>query len=98
LAAIWSDLLGHQHLDTNSNFFELGGHSLLAVQMISRVEQEWGIKLSRMAVTLNTLGQISATISKSSAPASPHRSDIGAPEPRGSFTARLLTRLRRRVA
>ena len=98
LAAIWSDLLGHQHLDTNSNFFELGGHSLLAVQMISRVEQEWGVKLSRMAVTLNTLGQISATISKSSAPASPHRSDIGAPEPRGSFTARLLTRLRRRVA
>ncbi len=98
LAAIWSHLLGHQHLDTNSNFFELGGHSLLAVQMISRVEQEWGIKLSRMAVTLNTLGQIAATISKSSAPASTHRSDIAAPEPRGSFTARLLTRLRRRVA
>ena len=98
LAAIWSDLLGLQHLDTNSNFFEIGGHSLLAVQMISRVEQEWGIKLSRMAVTLNTLGQIAATISKSSAPASPHRSDVAAPEPRGSFTARLLTRLRRRVA
>lgn len=62
LVRIWSDLLGTTAVPTTGNFFELGGHSLLAIQMIGRVERETGVKLNRMAVTLNTLGQIAKTM------------------------------------
>ncbi len=62
LALIWKEMLGVDEVSTRGNFFELGGHSLLAIQMIGRVERELGVKLPRMAVTLNTLGQIAKTL------------------------------------
>jgi hypothetical protein len=62
LASVWAELLGIDDVPLNGNFFELGGHSLLAIQMIGRVERETGVKLNRMAVTLNTLGQIAKTM------------------------------------
>ncbi|MGL4861210.1 MAG: amino acid adenylation domain-containing protein, partial [Enterobacteriaceae bacterium] len=37
LAAIWSELLGCEHISRHDSFFALGGHSLLAVRLINRV-------------------------------------------------------------
>jgi acyl carrier protein len=34
---IWSEVLGVEHVELDSNFFELGGHSLLALQVMTRV-------------------------------------------------------------
>jgi non-ribosomal peptide synthetase component F/thioesterase domain-containing protein/acyl carrier protein len=48
LTAIWADLLGVQEtdIDGNANFFELGGHSLLAARMLTRVEAEFGRRVT----------------------------------------------------
>ncbi|MEM7579804.1 MAG: non-ribosomal peptide synthetase [Cyanobacteria bacterium P01_A01_bin.80] len=46
LAGIWSDILGVEKLSIHDNFFELGGNSLLATQVISRILQEFFIKIS----------------------------------------------------
>ncbi|HVG21000.1 MAG TPA: amino acid adenylation domain-containing protein, partial [Blastocatellia bacterium] len=37
VAAIWSEVLGHDQIGIYDNFFDLGGHSLLATQIISRL-------------------------------------------------------------
>jgi thioesterase domain-containing protein/acyl carrier protein len=48
LTAIWAELLGLQEteIDGNANFFELGGHSLLAARMLTRVEAEFGRRVT----------------------------------------------------
>jgi amino acid adenylation domain-containing protein len=45
LSAIWADLLGLDNIGINDNFFELGGHSLLATRVISRIREEFQVKL-----------------------------------------------------
>jgi amino acid adenylation domain-containing protein len=45
LSAIWAGLLGLENIGINDNFFELGGHSLLATRVISRVREEFKVKL-----------------------------------------------------
>ncbi|RKG56672.1 hypothetical protein D7V80_40480, partial [Corallococcus sp. CA054B] len=46
LAAIFSDVLGLQHIGVHDNFFDLGGHSLLASQVVSKIARELGIQIS----------------------------------------------------
>ena len=43
---IWKDILKTDNTDTESDFFEMGGHSLTAMQLISRIEKEFDVKLS----------------------------------------------------
>ncbi|WP_053507332.1 non-ribosomal peptide synthetase [Xanthomonas oryzae] len=45
LAALWSELLGVEHVGRHDSFFALGGHSLLGVQLISRLRSALGIEL-----------------------------------------------------
>ncbi len=45
LAGIWVSVLGVQRVGVHDNFFELGGHSLLAVNLMTRIEQQFGKKL-----------------------------------------------------
>ncbi len=45
LAAIWSEVLGLEHVGIHDNFFELGGDSILAIQVVSRARQA-GLGLS----------------------------------------------------
>ena len=49
VAALWADLLGMPVTDVNSDFFDMGGHSLLAAQLISEVQQTFGVALSLAA-------------------------------------------------
>jgi amino acid adenylation domain-containing protein len=44
LAAIWTELLGVEHVDLDQNIFDLGAHSLLIVQVQERLrEQGWEV-------------------------------------------------------
>jgi surfactin family lipopeptide synthetase A len=45
VAAIWSEVLRHNHLGLHDNFFELGGHSLMATQVISRIRMQFSCEL-----------------------------------------------------
>jgi phthiocerol/phenolphthiocerol synthesis type-I polyketide synthase E len=45
LTQIWQDLLGVEPIEPDQNYFDLGGDSSLAVQMFSRIETEFHVKL-----------------------------------------------------
>ena len=42
LAAIWSAVLGIEDVGVHDNFFDVGGHSLTGIQLLTRVEQQFG--------------------------------------------------------
>ncbi|HEU0299643.1 MAG TPA: amino acid adenylation domain-containing protein, partial [Longimicrobium sp.] len=46
VAEIWAKVLGVERVGRHDDFFKLGGHSLRAVQVVSRVRQALGIKVS----------------------------------------------------
>ena len=58
LAEIWKAALGIEGVGANDNFFDLGGHSLLSMQVIFRVEEKLGARLTPRDIVLNTLGQL----------------------------------------
>lgn len=45
LLAIVAEILGRQSVRAEDNFFECGGTSLLAVQLLGRIQQEFGVEL-----------------------------------------------------
>lgn len=45
LTQIWQDMLGVKPIAPDQNYFELGGDSILAVQLFTRIEQQFQIKL-----------------------------------------------------
>ncbi|HYH80302.1 MAG TPA: amino acid adenylation domain-containing protein [Longimicrobium sp.] len=45
LAELWAEVLHAGRVGAEDNFFALGGHSLLATQVLSRVDQAFGVKL-----------------------------------------------------
>jgi amino acid adenylation domain-containing protein len=46
LAAIWMEILDTKAVGRNQSFFELGGRSMLAIQVIARIQEQFGIKLA----------------------------------------------------
>ena len=54
LSQIWSLLLNVKtnNISSNSSFFELGGHSLKAIQMISKIQESFNVKLTLRDVFL----------------------------------------------
>jgi thioesterase domain-containing protein/acyl carrier protein len=50
MARVWQQILGKRPIGAHDNFFELGGHSLLAVRLVSRIEKQFGKKLTITAL------------------------------------------------
>jgi aspartate racemase len=50
MARLWAQVLGKQAVGVRDNFFDLGGHSLLALRLTSRVEKDFGRKLTLTAL------------------------------------------------
>jgi amino acid adenylation domain-containing protein len=73
VAALWADLLGTPVTDVSSDFFDLGGHSLLAAQLISEVEQTFGVELS--VASFIDSGRIVAKLAELLSTESPSRTD-----------------------
>jgi amino acid adenylation domain-containing protein len=47
LVEMWSELLGidNDYIGIHANFFDLGGHSLLATRLVSRMHQEFNVRI-----------------------------------------------------
>lgn len=58
IANIWSELIGVKQVGLFDNFFNIGGHSLLAMKFISKVQQEFSVKLKFQSIMLDTLQNI----------------------------------------
>jgi acyl carrier protein len=58
--AVWSELLGMNHIDRNDNFFDLGGTSLTALQAVLKLEQMIGKQISPRRYVSETLAQLAA--------------------------------------
>ncbi|MGA8763865.1 MAG: amino acid adenylation domain-containing protein [Candidatus Sulfotelmatobacter sp.] len=50
MAALWERVLGKPSVGVRDDFFDLGGHSLLALRLTSRIEREFGKKLTITAL------------------------------------------------
>jgi amino acid adenylation domain-containing protein len=45
IAEIWSEVLGNGRIGLGENFFEIGGHSLAGIQVMSRILNQFHVKL-----------------------------------------------------
>ncbi|MBW4483049.1 MAG: amino acid adenylation domain-containing protein [Tildeniella torsiva UHER 1998/13D] len=76
LVEIWSTVLGLEAIGTDDNFFDIGGHSLLAAQAVTRIRDQFQVKLSMRdlfeAPTIAALATVlGSRLQTSSAPALP---------------------------
>ncbi|MBU9215107.1 non-ribosomal peptide synthetase, partial [Burkholderia gladioli] len=63
IAQIWRELLGTERIGRHDSFFDLGGHSLLAVQLVIRLDEQFGVEVSLNALFEHpTLGQLADTV------------------------------------
>jgi len=61
LIQMWEELLGTTGIGIHDNFFELGGHSLLAVQLMSKMDKTFQVRLPLASLfEFGTIHQISA--------------------------------------
>jgi acyl carrier protein len=63
VAGIWAEVLKVERVGTRDNFFDLGGHSLLAIQLVSRLNREFKIKIPlRLIFELPTVAEQASMI------------------------------------
>ncbi|WP_164744527.1 acyl carrier protein, partial [Paenibacillus xylaniclasticus] len=59
LLDICKELLGSKQITGEESFFEAGGDSISAAQLISRINQEFGCKMTLMDIFINpTIGDL----------------------------------------
>jgi amino acid adenylation domain-containing protein len=65
VAAIWAAVLGAERVGVHTDFFALGGHSLRATQVVSRVNEAFGIALPlRTLFEQPTVAEVSAEVDR----------------------------------
>ena len=65
IANIWKSLTGHDVISHDSDFFEIGGDSLLALQILTRIKEALGFKISLKEFLDNpTINKLSAFIAE----------------------------------
>ena len=63
LAALWSEVLGVEHIGRHDDFFELGGHSLALIKVRSRLIERHGVELAVSSFfERRTLSELAAMI------------------------------------
>jgi amino acid adenylation domain-containing protein len=62
LADMWRQAVGAPSVSLADRFFDIGGHSLLALQVLMRIEREFGVRLGPRAMIMDTLEQVAAEI------------------------------------
>ncbi|MFB9114983.1 non-ribosomal peptide synthetase [Xanthomonas arboricola pv. corylina] len=63
LAETWKDVLGLDQVDADASFWDAGGHSVLAMQLLARIESEFGCALTvRDLFEHPTLGEFSGRL------------------------------------
>jgi thioesterase domain-containing protein/acyl carrier protein len=72
MVGLWEQVLSRRPVGLRDNFFELGGHSLLAVRLTSRIEKQFGKKLTITAlIQAPTVEQLVALLKDENAAWSP---------------------------
>lgn len=90
IAEIWQEVLHVDRVGVYDNFFDLGGHSLLSVQVIAKLENHIGVRLSLQDIVSQTLGQLAVTCEE--------RMQCDQRTEPVSFTQRVLHALKRTVS
>lgn len=63
VAAIWRSVLGVERIGLHASFFDIGGNSLLGLEMLLRVQREFGRRMpTRMLIDAPTIALLSATL------------------------------------
>jgi mycobactin peptide synthetase MbtE len=63
LAALFSELLGHDRVGVDDSFFDLGGHSLVATKLVTAIRSECGVELGiRDVFELGTVGSLAERV------------------------------------
>jgi acyl carrier protein len=71
VAALFTELLGHERIGVDDNFFALGGHSLLAARLVAMVRKDFHVALTLLELFDNpTVAGIAAFIEGASDAAS----------------------------
>jgi amino acid adenylation domain-containing protein len=65
VATLMATLLGQPALDPEENFFLMGGHSMLAAQLLSRIKEVFGVRLTlRQLFAAPTVAALSAEVER----------------------------------
>lgn len=55
IAAVFTDLLGHDNISVDQEFFDVGGHSLLAMRLLSRISETLGVEIPIRTLFMESL-------------------------------------------
>jgi phthiocerol/phenolphthiocerol synthesis type-I polyketide synthase E len=66
LVNLWEELLGIQGVGIHDNFFDLGGHSVVVIQLISRLEETFGVNVDPEAIfETSDIAQLAVIVERS---------------------------------
>jgi acyl carrier protein len=65
VASLVASLLGQPTVEPEENFFMIGGHSMLGVELVARIKDQFGVKLTlRQLFTAPTVAALAAEVAR----------------------------------